>query len=64
MDDGLLYLLITRLCIHYAISMSMMTIPILHQLLHNFESILLQNLLQVLVFLDISILVFGEIQML
>ena len=63
MDDGLLYLLITRLCIHNGISMPMMACPVLHQLLHNFESILLQNLLQILVLLDSSILVFREVQM-
>jgi len=44
--------------------MSMMAISAPHQLLHDFESILLQNLLQILVLLDSSILVFCEIQML
>ena len=63
MDNGLLYLLVTRLCIHYGISVSMMAISVLHQLLHNFERILPQNLLQILVLLDSLILVFCEVQM-
>ena len=61
MDDSLLYLLITRLCIHYDISMTILAIPAPHQLLHDFESILFENLLQILVLLDSSILVFCEI---
>ena len=40
-----------------------MAISVLHQLLHYLESIFLQNLLQILVLLHISILVFGQVQM-